>query len=202
MELASTTLQPLAHYDTSQSKADADDTAVPVAGPSSVSAATTAFKRELEDRTFDVDDEEFELEAAFERGEDDTADEDDDDGNSSAGETSLGHKPKHELGDPPQQGITSERSTSSSSTADSQGPYSDVFPEEAADAMVRELKEIGKFRLTYIGEAPVLATIILTHTIRLLLYRHVSLHPEICCQGGCTPAQDACRLRCHACTCN
>lgn len=202
MELTFTTLQPLAHYDPSKSKADADDTAPPVAGPSSASAATSAFKRELEDRTFDVDDEEFELEAAFERGEDDTDDDHDEDGNLSAGETSPGHKPKHELGDPPQQGSTSERSSSSSFTADSQDLYGDVFPEEVADAMIRELKEIGKFRFPCIGEHPILATIILAKTIRLPFHRHVPLHPKICCQRGCASSQDASRIRRHACTCS
>ncbi|KAK9895254.1 hypothetical protein P389DRAFT_197316 [Cystobasidium minutum MCA 4210] len=147
MELATTTLQPLAHYDTTAQDNDVD-TSVPVAGPSSVSpaATTAAFRRELEDRTFDVDDEEFELEAAFERGEDnDDDDESDDDANAATGETNGELAKTSELIDPSQQGNASERSTSSSSTASSRGGlYNDVFPEDVADAMIAELKEIGK----------------------------------------------------------
>lgn len=139
MELASTTVQPLAHYDLSQPGGSATESAdEPLAGPSTadVTAATTAFKKELEDRTFDVDDEEFELEQAFERGQEESDTSDDD----------AADRPEHPL--KPEASHTSRQADSgeendSHSSSSEPAFYDDVFPEEIADSMIQELKEIG-----------------------------------------------------------
>lgn len=167
MELTSTTVQPLAHYDTSQT-----EEGQPVAGPSSVSAAaTTAFKRELEDRTFDVDDEEFELEAAFERGQGDES-------SSKQEEGDPDLPSKDEVEDSSQKGDDSDRSQSSSSTSYSRGLYADVFEEDVADAMIQELKEIGNSH-----SFPCQSPLAILTWLLLAYSRHVPFHSEICSQG-------------------
>lgn len=144
MEVTSTTLKPLAHYHTS--KLDDTDTAEsPVAGPSNVTvAATAAFKKELEDRTFDVDDEEFELEQAFERG-DNESDNDDDSAASDEEVDPARALEKQESRSTSQRSDTKAHSDASS--APDEDLYPDVFPEEVADSMIKELKEIGEFLL-------------------------------------------------------
>jgi hypothetical protein len=127
--------------------------------------------RLLEDRSFDVDDEEFELEAAFERNGDDLdTDEDDDDHNndklSQQGPLSGAESGEEVVGDD-----TAKNSASSDSDEECAVPCTDVYPDDVADSMVAELKEIGRsYRcmLTVVTFAEINTSI-----------RHVPLYPEV-----------------------
>lgn len=133
MEIASTTVHSLARY-RSMNDEDAGTSEEPVAGPSNVTSATAAFKKELEDRTFDVDDEEFELEQGFQRGDDDESSDEPDD---SEHAPSPSDDPKAII---QLDSLSPGREKSSSPDVPL---YTDMFPEDIADAMIRELKEIG-----------------------------------------------------------
>jgi hypothetical protein len=188
MEVTSTTLKPLAHYDTSRLD-DADTAGEPIAGPSNVTVATAAFKKELEDRTFDVDDEEFELEQAFERGEE----EGDDNDSAASGEENNSARAleKQESRSTSQKSDTKAHSDSSSSP--DEALYSDVFSEETADSMIKELKEIGNGFYLFRCSCHRYVCQYLLSTFQLC--RDVPLHTKIHWSRACTSSKTACRIR-------